>query len=57
MGRELGFEVLAEGVEHRSELESLEELEFRYIQGYYFSKPISKDEFINFVDKFEYNKM
>ncbi len=57
MGRELGFEVLAEGVEHGSELESLEELEFKYVQGYFFSKPISKDEFINYVDKFEYKKM
>lgn len=53
MGEELGFEVLAEGVENESELASLEELGFRYIQGYFYSKALSSQEFIAYVNSFK----
>lgn len=39
MGRNLGLEVVAEGVENRKELDFLIENNCNYYQGYYFSKP------------------
>lgn len=39
----LGFKVLAEGVELKKQYEILLESDCDYIQGYYFSKPVSAD--------------
>lgn len=49
MGKELGFEVLAEGVETSSEVDKLRELDFGYIQGYYFSKPMNGSSYIEYI--------
>ena len=43
--------ILAEGVEESYQLEALEKLGVDYIQGYYFSKPVAKDEFVTFIEK------
>lgn len=40
MGHEMGFAIVAEGVEEKVQLEFLETLNCQFIQGYYFSKPI-----------------
>ena len=46
MARTLGMKVVAEGVETRSQLATLEEFGCDAYQGYFFSKPIPADDFI-----------
>jgi diguanylate cyclase (GGDEF)-like protein len=45
IGRALGLNVLAEGVETEEELEALSKIGCSRMQGYYLSKPISKHDF------------
>ncbi len=40
IGKELGMEIIAEGVEQPEELEHLRQIGCDYIQGYYFAKPM-----------------
>ena len=47
----LGVPVVAEGVETKSQLDTLKELGCQVIQGYYFSKPVPADEFEQFIEK------
>lgn len=49
----LGFEVVAEGVETKSQLQLLQHKQCHIIQGYYYSKPLPFNEFINYVNKFK----
>lgn len=46
-GMDLG--IVAEGVETKSQLETMESLGIQYIQGYYFSKPLSEQHFLEFI--------
>lgn len=43
--KDLNFKIVSEGVETKEQLEFLKFLNVDYVQGYYFSKPISKDKF------------
>ena len=43
--KDLNFKIVSEGVETKEQLELLKFLGVDYAQGYYFSKPISKDKF------------
>ncbi len=45
LAKELGMEVITEGVEKKSQVEYLESMGCHEFQGYYFSKPVSIDEF------------
>ena len=47
----LGRRVIAEGVEHKEQLDILRDMNCDYIQGYYMSKPIPADELIDFYSK------
>lgn len=49
MIKEMDLKILIEGVETKSMVEKFSELECEYIQGYYYSKPIPKSEFIDFM--------
>ena len=42
-------QILVEGVETKEQVEMLRELCVDYLQGYYFSKPIPKNEFIEYI--------
>jgi diguanylate cyclase (GGDEF)-like protein/PAS domain S-box-containing protein len=44
LGKKLGLEVVAEGIETRSQLEFLHSEGCSVVQGYYFSKPVSAEE-------------
>jgi len=44
MGEEFGFEVIAEGVETKEQLEELKNLGCNYFQGYFFAKPCPENE-------------
>lgn len=46
MTKELGMKIIAEGVETNSQVELVKKLGCDFIQGYYFSKPLNKEEFI-----------
>ena len=45
MANKLDIKVIAEGVETKFQKEFLEKLQCDYVQGYYFSKPINKEDF------------
>ena len=49
--KDLNFKIVSEGVETKEQLEFLKFLGVDYAQGYYFSKPILKDEFTTEVKK------
>ncbi|HEB80883.1 MAG TPA: EAL domain-containing protein, partial [Chromatiales bacterium] len=51
MAHTLGFQVVAEGVEDDSQLSMLMEFGCDIFQGYYFSKPICADEFLEYTNK------
>ena len=43
--RQMGFSITAEGIETREMAEAMARIGCDYLQGYYFSKPLSMDEF------------
>ncbi len=47
----MGLSIVSEGVETKEQYEEMERLGIRCIQGYYFSKPLPADEFIEFLKK------
>ena len=47
--KEMGYSVLVEGVETVEQKMLLEELGCDYLQGYYFSKPVQKQVFTDFI--------
>ncbi len=49
MIKTMGMKIVAEGVEKEYQLEALSKLGIDYIQGYYFSRPIPKNDFISFI--------
>ncbi len=52
MGKRMGRKIVQEGVETREQKELMEELGCDYCQGFYFSRPIPEDEFIEYVKRF-----
>ncbi len=56
MFHSLGMKIVAEGVETNSQHQMLEDMGGDYIQGYYYSKPLPKDDFINYVDQYRQNQ-
>ncbi|PKL94774.1 MAG: bifunctional diguanylate cyclase/phosphodiesterase [Betaproteobacteria bacterium HGW-Betaproteobacteria-13] len=44
IGKELGMEIIAEGVEQPEELEQLRQIGCDFIQGFYFAKPMPLDD-------------
>lgn len=53
LANRIGYSVIAEGVENKEQLEALKNEGCYLIQGYYFSKPLTEDEFIDYIKKFE----
>ena len=45
MGQTLNMKVIAEGVEHKEQVEYLSKIGCNQYQGYYFSRPLSADDF------------
>lgn len=45
----IGMEIVAEGVEEEAQLDKLSSMGCDFIQGYYFAKPMPKNEFIRFI--------
>lgn len=51
MIKDMKMKIVVEGVETLDILEKFNTLQCEYIQGYYYSKPLPKDEFIEFLKK------
>ena len=49
--RDIGCEVLVEGVETERQVNMLHALNVDYYQGYYFAKPMPKDVFVSFLEE------
>ena len=47
IARELNIDIVAEGVENEKELSFYEKHDCEYIQGYYFSKPVPKEQAVD----------
>lgn len=45
----MNLEIVSEGIETKEQYEVMEELGISYIQGYYFSKPLSEQQFLEFI--------
>lgn len=56
MARIKNMEVIAEGVEDEDILDKITRCDVEYIQGFYFSKPLPKNEFINFLRRNQQEK-
>ena len=53
MIHQMGKKILVEGVEKMAQLEMLKEFCVDYLQGFYFSEPIPKNEFIEYLSQTE----
>jgi EAL domain-containing protein (putative c-di-GMP-specific phosphodiesterase class I)/GGDEF domain-containing protein len=51
MIKDMDMEIVVEGVETQELVERFTNLECEYIQGYFYSRPIPKDQFIEFIGK------
>ncbi len=47
----MDLEIVSEGIETKEQYETMEELGISYIQGYYFSKPLSERQFLEFMSQ------
>ena len=45
----MNLAIVSEGIETKEQLDTMQSLGIRYIQGYYFSKPLYEDDFIRFL--------
>lgn len=55
MLREMNYRVVVEGVETEEQKKFLEDNRCDYFQGYYFSKPVNKQQFLEYVHNFNRN--
>ena len=47
--KNVGLEIVAEGVEEKDQLDELAEKKIDFIQGYYFSKPVPEEKFLELL--------
>lgn len=51
MIHQMKLDILVEGVETETQIKLLEPLGVNYLQGYYFSRPVPKDNFLMFIEE------
>lgn len=51
MMRSIEKQLVVEGAETRAAVDLLEKMDYDYIQGFYFSRPLPADEFIRFLEE------
>ena len=49
MLKDMNMEIVVEGIETQSMAKQFADLNCDYIQGYYYSKPIPEDDFVEFI--------
>jgi len=55
MAHELGKKSIAEGVENREQLDFLKNNECDFVQGFFYSKPLTKEDFVAFIEKQDFH--
>jgi EAL domain-containing protein (putative c-di-GMP-specific phosphodiesterase class I) len=53
IGRRIGMDIVAEGVENEFEAVTMAKLGCTELQGYYFSRPLAPDDMVAFLKTFE----
>lgn len=53
MSHQLGFKVVAEGVENDEQFQILKNMDCDLLQGFYFSKPLNSADYLDFLSKTE----
>ena len=53
MAHSLGLDTVAEGVESKEHVDMLKQMGCDMLQGYFYSKPLSKNEFIKFIKNYK----
>ena len=48
---DMNLKVVVEGIETKNQLEVMEAMGVDFIQGYYFSKPIPENDFLDYLKK------
>ena len=51
MIHDLELKIVSEGVETKEQMEIISGLGIDYIQGYYFSRPLPEDAFLQFIEE------
>ncbi|MCI6715203.1 MAG: EAL domain-containing protein, partial [Lachnospiraceae bacterium] len=49
MIHDMELKIVSEGIETKEQMETIVNLGIDYIQGYYFSKPLPREQFLEFV--------
>ena len=52
MIKALRLEIVLEGIETKEMLDEILKLDIDFIQGYYYSKPVSEIDFVKYVNEF-----
>lgn len=55
MAQNLGLQIVAEGIETQSEAEGISAEGIQYIQGYYYSRPLPFNEFLDYLENSSHN--
>lgn len=50
MLHEMGLKIVTEGIETKEQLDEILKLDVSFVQGYYFSKPLSSGEYLSFLE-------
>ncbi|MBE7007575.1 MAG: EAL domain-containing protein [Ruminococcaceae bacterium] len=51
MMQDIGMELVVEGVETAESQKTVSDMSCDYIQGFYYSKPLSEEDFVSFIDE------
>jgi EAL domain-containing protein (putative c-di-GMP-specific phosphodiesterase class I) len=57
MFKDVHLQIVAEGVEDLDMANILIDMGVDYLQGYYYSKPVPKDKFVDFIREKSYEKI
>lgn len=57
ISEKLGIHLVAEGIETKEQMELLKQFHCEMVQGYYFSKPLTIDEFEKWKDTMQKQKV
>jgi sensor c-di-GMP phosphodiesterase-like protein len=55
MAHELGKKAIAEGVEERNQVDFLKNNKCDFVQGFFYSEPLNKEDFIDFIEKQDFH--